>query len=224
MLAPDPGCKPDRHLLRRQTDKASIQVCFCHLTCLTFERILILSQPQLPHWYNGENGAIHLIRWLWGLDEVIQAVECLSHRKPSVRVLSPRRRLLGSAALRYLPGSGSRGHCRYVGAPSPLCRSHTCVAYRSDLPGSQARPSPASAGVSTSDRVGPPRDYDSPPWGQLPPRGKGNSHCSPRTSSSPAAALKAQLPGDRRGVASSTFSMAASEYFEFHYGNYFKWN
>lgn len=172
------------------------------------------------------------MRWLWGLGEVIQVkslMECLSHRKTSIRVLSYQRWLLGSAGPRCVPVSGSchgsKGHCLWMGAPPVLCKAHPYVPYRNDLSGQYpppavplhpGHPSPASAGVSTVDRVRSSPDFDSPPWSQLPPSGRESRH-----SIAPGQVhllLQLSKPGSlgAGGGASSTFSMAASEYFEFH--------
>ena len=147
---------------------------------------------------------------------------CLAHRKLSVRVLSYWRWLLGSAALRHvllctwchgsLDGDtvSGWGHCflsilvwltemTFSGQdPPPVMPLHPGL------------PSCSPAAVSAADRS---QVLRVPGW--LPLRGRDSSQGSPKTSTVPARALKAQFPGGGGG-APSTFSGAASEYFEFH--------
>lgn len=103
----------------------------------------------------------------------------------------------------------------WVGGPLVLCRSHPCVAYKNDLfrrhpppavPLLSGRPSPASAL----------RTGSGPHWTLAALTGEKNSH-----SIAPGQVhllLQLSKPGSlgAGGGASTTFSVAASEHFEFH--------
>ena len=112
------------------------------------------------------------------------------------------------------------GHCLWVGAPPPLCRPYPCVAYRNDffqMASSSCNPSP--------HRPTPPEPQKwsalrtavklSGDWGVCSLGEERAASVAPRQ-----VQLLPQLskPGSlgARGGAPSTFSRAASEYFEFH--------
>lgn len=131
--------------------------------------------------------------------------------------------ILGLAALRYVPGEPMMPwelRTLFLGGGShPLHRSYPCVVHRNNL--SQCLPlasplHPASAAVNTAERARSSQDSSSLHWGRFPLREEGASNGDPGLLQLLPQLSKSGSLGARRGRASSTFSMVASEYFEFH--------